>query len=55
MQQFSSLLSWCLLTAQHVSGAFPPNIRSSMTVVASEDATAVIELLMVGGKAPETC
>jgi hypothetical protein len=23
MQQFSSLLSWCLFTAQHVSGIFP--------------------------------
>jgi hypothetical protein len=76
-------------TAQHVSGAFPPIIRSSMTAVAAsgftvrtlvvaallvvvglagrqhdchhdtkvkpEAATAVIELLMMGGKTPETC
>jgi len=35
MQQFSSLLSWSLFTAQHVSGVFPPIIRSSMTAVAA--------------------
>jgi len=85
MQQFSNLLSWCLFTAQHVSGVFAPTIRSSMTAVAAssftflsccvrgqarprtqhnchhdtkvkpEAATAVIELLMMGGKTPETC
>ena len=87
MQQFASLLSRCLFTAQHVSGVFPPIIRSSMTAVAAsgyfrimviavmfswsarprtqhdghhdtkvkpEAATAVIELLMMGGKTPET-
>ena len=81
MQQFFSLLSWCLFTAQHVSGVFPPIIRNSMTAVAAsgftfvswwqsccvrgragrpdtkvkpEAATEVIELLMMGGKTPET-
>jgi hypothetical protein len=93
MQQFSSLLSWRLFRAQHVSGVFAPIIRSSMTAVAAsgftfvswwqsccvrgragrsdrprtqhgyhhdtkvkpEAATALIELLMMGGKTPETC
>jgi hypothetical protein len=35
MQQFFSLLSWRLFTAQPVSGVFPPIIRSSMTAVAA--------------------
>jgi hypothetical protein len=52
MQQFISLLSWLLFTAQHVSGVFPSIIRSPMT---TEAATAVIELLMMGEKTPETC
>ena len=93
MLQFSSLLSWRLFTAQHVSGVVPPIIRSSMTAVAAsgftfvlwwqpccvrgpagrparprtqydchhdtkvkpEAATAVTELLIMGGKTPETC
>ena len=32
MQQLSSLLSWHLLTAQHVSGVFPPIIRSWLVI-----------------------
>jgi hypothetical protein len=68
MQQFSSLLSRRLFTAQHVLGIFPPIIRNSMTAVAAsgftyyhdmkvkpEAATAVIELLMMGGRTPKTC
>jgi len=94
MEQFSSLLSWRLFTAQYISGVFPPIMRSSMTAVAisgftfiswwlsccvhgragynwpdheqehgyhhdtnvkPEAATAVIELLMMSGKTPETC
>jgi hypothetical protein len=39
MQQFSSLLSWRLFTAQHVSGVFSPIIRGSMTVVAASGIT----------------
>ena len=41
MQQFSSLLSWRLFAAQHVSGVFPPIIRSSMTAVAASGFTFV--------------
>jgi len=86
MQQFSSLLSWRLFTAQHVLGVFPPIIRRWLwfylgivvtialcswsgrparprtqhdyhhdTKVRSEAVTAIIELLMMGGKIPETC
>jgi len=90
MQQFSSLLSWRLFTAQHVLGVFPPIIRSALTAVAASGFTfvswwqsccvrgragrparprthhdcyhdtkvkpeAVIELLMMDGKTPETC
>jgi len=39
MQQFFSLLFWRLFTAQHVSGVFPPIIRSSMTAVAASGFT----------------
>jgi hypothetical protein len=92
MRQFFSLLSWRLFTAQHVSGVFPPIIRSSMTAVTAsgftfvswwqsccvrgragrpdhdqqhcyhyaptvklEATTAVVELLMMGVRTPETC
>jgi len=41
MQQFFSLLSWRLFTAQHVSGVFPPIIRSSMTAVSASGFTFV--------------
>jgi hypothetical protein len=41
MQQFSTLLSWRLFTAQHVSGVFPPIIRSSMTAVSASGFTFV--------------
>ena len=41
MQQFSSLLSCRLFTAQHVSGVLPPIIRSSMTAVAASGFTFV--------------
>ena len=59
MQQFFSLLSWSLFTAQHVSG-LPARPRTQHdchhgTKVKPEAATAVIELLMMGGKTPETC
>jgi len=39
MQQFFSLLSLRLFTAQHVSGVFPPIIRSSMTAVTASGFT----------------
>jgi hypothetical protein len=55
MQQFSSLLSWRLFTAQHISGALPPIIRSSTTAVAACSFTAVIELLIMAGKTSEIC
>jgi len=41
IQQFSSLLSWRLFTAQHASGVFPPIIKSSMTAVAASGFTFV--------------
>jgi hypothetical protein len=41
MQQFFSLLSWCLFTAQQVSGVFSPIIRGSMTAVAASGFTSV--------------
>jgi hypothetical protein len=41
MQQFFRLFSWRLFTAQHVSGVFPPIIRTSMTAVAASGFTFV--------------
>jgi hypothetical protein len=41
MQQFFSLLSWRLFAAQHVSGVFPPIIRSTLTAVAASGFTFV--------------
>jgi hypothetical protein len=59
MQQFSSLLYLRLFTAQHVSGrqARPRTQHDCHrdTKVKPEAATALIELLMMGGKTPETC
>jgi hypothetical protein len=65
MQQFFSLLSWRLFTAQHVSGVSRPSLGAQWlqwqhdchhdTKVKPEAATAVSELLMMGGKTPETC
>ena len=86
MQQFFSLLSWRLFTAQHVSGVFSAHhqelndcsgslwfyLRIVVIVVLCswsgrqhdyhydtklklEAATAIIELLMMGEKTPETC
>jgi hypothetical protein len=64
-QQFFSLLSLGLFTTQQVSGVFGPACRPARprthhdchhdTKVKPEAATAVIELLMMGGKTPETC
>jgi hypothetical protein len=41
MQQFFSLLSWRLFTAQHVSGDFPPIIRRLMTAASASGFTFV--------------
>jgi hypothetical protein len=41
MQQFFSLLSWRLFTAQRVSGVLPPIIRNSTTLVAASGFTFV--------------
>ena len=41
MQHFSSLLSWRLFTAQHVSGIFPSIIRRSVTALAASGFTFV--------------
>jgi hypothetical protein len=58
MQKFFNLLSWRLFTTQHVSGVFPPIIRSSMTAVAHSGFTFVSyysrDVLVVGPAGPTT-
>jgi len=60
MQQFSSLLSWRLFTAQHVLYSWSGRPRTQHgyhhdTKVKPDAATGVIELLMMGGRTPEIC
>ena len=61
MQQFFSLLSWRLFTVVLCSwSGRPARTRTHHdyhhdTKVKPEAATAIIELLMMGGKTPETC
>jgi hypothetical protein len=57
MQKFFSLLSRRLFTTQHISGR-PDHEQHDChhdTKVKPEAATSAIELLMMGGKTPETC
>jgi hypothetical protein len=49
MQQFFSLLSWRLFTERTLHG------YHHYTKVKPEAAAAVVELLMMGGRTPETC
>ena len=51
MQQIFSILSRRLFTAQHVSGVFPPIIRSSMTAVAASWQPLVLPSYRGGSRA----